>query len=117
MNAERVGESPDWATTAKKSTQKIPTPVIDLPLGATEDRVTGALDIERALVNGEKAFQPGLLAKADQGVLYVDEVNLLADNLVDLLLDVSASGVNRIERNVEPIETGDVGKLRGVVLE
>lgn len=73
-------------------------PFIDLPLGATEDRVTGALDIERALVAGEKAFEPGLLAKAHRGFLYVDEINLLEDHLVDLLLDVSASGENIVER-------------------
>jgi magnesium chelatase subunit I len=75
-----------------------PAPVIDLPLGATEDRVAGALDIERALVNSEKAFEPGLLARANRGFLYIDEVNLLEDHLVDLLLDVAASGENVIER-------------------
>lgn len=73
-------------------------PVVDLPLGATEDRVTGALDIERALIAGEKAFEPGLLAKAHRGFLYIDEINLLEDHLVDLLLDVSASGENVVER-------------------
>lgn len=73
-------------------------PVIDLPLGATEDRVVGALDIERALVAGEKAFEPGLLANANRGFLYIDEVNLLEDHLVDLLLDVAASGTNVVER-------------------
>jgi magnesium chelatase subunit I len=73
-------------------------PFVDLPLGATEDRVTGALDIERALSAGEKAFEPGLLAKADQGFLYIDEINLLEDHIVDLLLDVAASGENVVER-------------------
>ncbi|WP_420408729.1 magnesium chelatase ATPase subunit I [Hoeflea sp.] len=73
-------------------------PMVDLPLGATEDRVCGALDIEKALVSGERAFEPGLLAKAHRGFLYVDEVNLLEDHLVDLLLDVAASGVNVVER-------------------
>ena len=73
-------------------------PVVDLPLGSTEDRVVGALDIERALVNGEKAFQPGLLARANRGFLYVDEVNLLEDHIVDALLDVAASGENVVER-------------------
>jgi magnesium chelatase subunit I len=73
-------------------------PVVDLPLGSTEDRVVGALDIERALVNGEKAFQPGLLAQANRGFLYVDEVNLLEDHIVDALLDVAASGENVVER-------------------
>ncbi len=73
-------------------------PFVDLPLGATEDRVTGALDIERALSAGEKAFEPGLLAKADGGFLYIDEINLLEDHIVDLLLDVAASGENVVER-------------------
>lgn len=76
----------------------IATPVIDLPLGATEDRVVGALDLERALTRGEKAFEPGLLARAHRGFLYIDEVNLLEDHLVDLLLDVAASGENVVER-------------------
>ena len=73
-------------------------PVIDLPLGATEDRVVGALDIEKALTQGEKAFEPGLLARANRGFLYIDEVNLLDDHLVDLLIDVAASGQNIVER-------------------
>ena len=67
-------------------------------IGLTEDRVVGALDIERALVSGEKAFQPGLLAQANRGFLYVDEVNLLEDHIVDALLDVAASGENVVER-------------------
>ena len=73
-------------------------PVVDLPLGATEDRVVGALDLEKALTLGEKAFEPGLLARANRGFLYIDEVNLLEDHLVDLLLDVAASGENVVER-------------------
>jgi len=73
-------------------------PVVDLPLGATEDRVVGALDLERALSRGEKHFEPGLLARANRGFLYIDEANLLEDHLVDLLLDVAASGVNLVER-------------------
>ncbi|MEM7664978.1 MAG: magnesium chelatase ATPase subunit I [Pseudomonadota bacterium] len=73
-------------------------PFIDLPLGATEDRVIGSLDLERALRAGEKAFEPGLLAKAHRGFLYIDEINLLEDHLVDLLLDVAASGENVVER-------------------
>jgi magnesium chelatase subunit I len=73
-------------------------PVVDLPLGASEDRVVGALDLERALTRGEKAFEPGLLARANGGFLYIDEVNLLEDHLVDLLLDVAASGENVVER-------------------
>jgi magnesium chelatase subunit I len=76
----------------------VPVPVVDLPLGATEDRVVGALDLERALAQGVKAFEPGLLARAHRGFLYVDEVNLLEDHLVDLLLDVAASGENVVER-------------------
>jgi magnesium chelatase subunit I len=75
-----------------------PVPVVDLPLGATEDRVVGALDLERALGGGEKVFEPGLLAQANRGFLYIDEVNLLEDHLVDLLLDVAASGRNVVER-------------------
>ena len=77
---------------------KVPVPVVDLPLGATEDRVVGALDLERALARGEKAFEPGLLARAHRGFLYIDEANLLEDHLVDLLLDVAASGENVVER-------------------
>ncbi len=73
-------------------------PVVDLPLGATEDRLVGALDLERALTTGEKAFEPGLLARAHRGFLYVDEVNLLEDHLVDLLLDAAATGENVVER-------------------
>ena len=83
---------------AKPKTEQRPVPVIDLPLGATEDRVLGALDIEKALTLGEKAFEPGLLAKANRGFLYIDEVNLLDDHLVDLLIDVAASGQNVVER-------------------
>jgi magnesium chelatase subunit D len=73
--------------------------LVELPLGATEDRVTGTLDLERALRSGERRFEPGLLAAAHRGVLYIDEVNLLPDHLVDLLLDVAASGVNVVERD------------------
>lgn len=79
-------------------TQKANVPVVDLPLGATEDRVVGALDLERALTRGEKAYEPGLLARANRGYLYVDEINLLEDHLVDLLLDVAATGENVVER-------------------
>jgi magnesium chelatase subunit I len=73
-------------------------PLVDLPLGATEDRVCGTIDIEKAITEGVKAFEPGLLAKANRGILYVDEVNLLDDHLVDILLDSSASGWNTVER-------------------
>ena len=73
-------------------------PFIDLPIGTSEDRVTGTLDLERTLRSGERHFEPGLLAAAHRGVLYIDEVNLLPDHLVDLLLDVAASGVHAVER-------------------
>lgn len=73
-------------------------PVVDLPLGATEDRVVGTLSLERAVRHGERHFEPGLLAAAHRGILYVDEVNLLEDPLVDVLLDVAAMGVNVVER-------------------
>ena len=86
------------AASGRLRTQQVPVPVVDLPLGATEDRVVGALDLERALSQGVKAFEPGLLARAHRGFLYVDEVNLLEDHLVDLLLDVAASGENVVER-------------------
>ncbi len=76
----------------------IPTPFVNLPLAATEERVVGTLDIERALQTGHRHFEPGLLAQANRGVLYIDEVNLLDDHLVDLLLDVAAMGVNYVER-------------------
>src|SRR5919205_1203591 len=75
-----------------------PAALVELPLGATEDRVVGTLDIERALKSGEKHFEPGLLAAAHRGLLYIDEVNLLSDHLVDILLDAAAMGVNYIER-------------------
>lgn len=72
--------------------------VVDLPVGATEDRLVGTLDIEHALKSGEKRFEPGILAAANRGFLYVDEVNLLDDHLVDLLLDSAAMGKNSVER-------------------
>ncbi len=82
----------------RPKTHWVPVPVVDMPLGATEDRVVGALDLERALSQGIKAFEPGLLARANRGFLYIDEVNLLEDHLVDLLIDVAASGENVVER-------------------
>ncbi|MGK7935105.1 MAG: magnesium chelatase ATPase subunit I [Xenococcaceae cyanobacterium] len=89
----------------QKLEQKLPIDIVkqkvqmvDLPLGATEDRVCGTIDIEKALSEGVKAFEPGLLAKANRGILYVDEVNLLDDHLVDVLLDSAASGWNTVER-------------------
>jgi magnesium chelatase subunit I len=86
------------STSSRTKSHNIPVPVVDLPLGATEDRVCGTLDIERALTQGIQAFAPGLLARANRGFLYIDEVNLLEDHLVDVLLDVAASGVNLVER-------------------
>ena len=94
---------PDWMSsdTSLSNSSKIvkkKVPMVDLPLGATEDRVCGTIDIEKALSEGVKAFEPGLLAKANRGILYVDEVNLLDDHLVDVLLDSAASGWNTVER-------------------
>ena len=98
INAETKKDVPEWAELTGFEPHQRATPVIDLPLGVSEDRVTGALDIERALTQGEKAFQPGLLAQANRGYLYIDEVNLLEDHIVDLLLDVAQSGENLVER-------------------
>ena len=98
VNSAKLEDCPAWAEIGAKKVLKRPTPVIDLPLGVTEDRVVGALDIERALTHGEKAFEPGLLARANRGYLYIDEVNLLEAHIVDLLLDVAASGENVVER-------------------
>ncbi|HEY0934444.1 MAG TPA: AAA family ATPase, partial [Trebonia sp.] len=80
-------------------TETRPARLVELPVGATEDRLTGSLDIGRALTEGVTSFQPGLLAAAHRGVLYVDEVNLLHDHLVDLLLDAAALGTNYVERD------------------
>lgn len=73
-------------------------PFVSLPVSATEDRVVGSLDLERAVLHGEQRFRPGVLAEAHRGVLYVDEVNLLPDHIMDLLLDAAAMGVNLVER-------------------
>jgi magnesium chelatase subunit I len=96
-------DDPDWMSSngssqGARTTVKKKVPMVDLPLGATEDRVCGTIDIEKALSEGVKAFEPGLLAKANRGILYVDEVNLLDDHLVDVLLDSAASGWNTVER-------------------
>lgn len=99
VNSAEPGDCPDWARVADWTMVQKPTPVVDLPLGATEDRVVGALDIERAITRGEKAYEPGLLARANRGFLYIDEVNLLEDHIVDLLLDVAQSGENVVERD------------------
>ena len=88
----------------KLRSQRSAVPVVDLPLGATEDRVCGTIDIEQALRSGVKRFEPGLLARANRGFLYIDEVNLLEDHLVDVLLDVAATGVNKVERESISVE-------------
>jgi magnesium chelatase subunit I len=97
-DAGRCPHETDPNAGPRARTEMIATPVVDLPLGATEDRVLGALDLERALTRGEKRFEPGLLARAHRGFLYIDEINLLEDHLVDLLIDVAASGENVVER-------------------
>jgi magnesium chelatase subunit I len=96
--AAPAGLCPQCQGKDARETVTVPIPVVDLPLGATEDRVVGALDLERALADGSKVFEPGLLARAHRGFLYIDEVNLLEDHIVDLLLDVAASGENLVER-------------------
>jgi magnesium chelatase subunit D len=87
-----------WPLSEDLSPVKSPVTLINLPVGATEDRVVGSLNLERALSTGARAFEPGLLASANRGILYIDEVNLLGDHLVDLLLDAAAMGVNHVER-------------------
>ena len=96
---DQIEASPDYVAGQKIRAVKAPVPFVDLPLGSTEDRVLGTLDLERALAHGEKRFEPGLLAKAHRGFLYIDEINLLEDHVVDLLLDVAASGENLVERD------------------
>jgi magnesium chelatase subunit D len=90
-------EVPGWPLPANALVVTRPTPLVELPLGATEDRVLGTLHLEKAL-RGERAFEPGLLAAANRGLLYIDEVNLLPDHLVDVLLDAAASGTHVVER-------------------
>ncbi len=97
-NSASEADIPDWVEVTDRTILARATPVVDLPLGVTEDRVTGALDIEAALTRGVKAFEPGLLARANRGYLYIDEINLLEDHVVDLLLDVAQSGENVVER-------------------
>eukprot|EP00284_Hemiselmis_tepida_P009516 CAMPEP_0174943426 /NCGR_PEP_ID=MMETSP1355-20121228/76624_1 /TAXON_ID=464990 /ORGANISM="Hemiselmis tepida, Strain CCMP443" /LENGTH=307 /DNA_ID=CAMNT_0016190665 /DNA_START=117 /DNA_END=1040 /DNA_ORIENTATION=- len=96
LMSDEVRRSIENGEDIKVTSTKVP--MVDLPLGATEDRVCGTIDIEKALTEGVKAFEPGLLAKANRGLLYVDEVNLLDDHLVDILLDSAASGWNTVER-------------------
>ena len=92
-------QCPDGPHPAGAAAQPRPTRLVELPVGATEDRLTGSLDVGRALTEGVTSFQPGLLAAAHRGVLYVDEVNLLHDHLVDLLLDAAALGTSYVERD------------------
>ena len=91
-------ECPAGPHPADAPSETRPVRLVELPVGASTDRLAGTLDIEKALSEGKKAFEPGLLAAAHRGILYVDEVNLLSDHLVDLLLDVAAMGVNHVER-------------------
>jgi magnesium chelatase subunit D len=91
-------ECPAGPHPADALAEERPVRLVELPVGASTDRLAGTLDIEKALADGRKAFEPGLLAAAHRGILYVDEVNLLSDHLVDLLLDVAAMGVNHVER-------------------
>ncbi len=93
----------DWVKEQKNAgieltTTKRRIPFVDLPVSATEDRVVGTLDIEKAIQKGERRFEPGVLAAANRGLLYIDEVNLLDDHVVDILLDSAAMGVNIVER-------------------
>jgi len=102
----RFGCDPDrshtWCTECRERNQTDyelrPTPFVNLPVSATEDRVVGTLDIEKAIQKGERHFEPGVLAAANRGLLYIDEVNLLDDHVVDLLLDSAAMGMNIVER-------------------
>ena len=96
LQSNDVRERIENGSDIKKGEKQVP--MVDLPLGATEDRLCGTIDIEKALSEGVRAFEPGLLAKANRGLLYVDEVNLLDDHLVDVLLDSAASGWNTVER-------------------
>lgn len=91
--------SPDGPFSADAVVERRPVRLVELPVGATEDRVAGSIQLERALSDGAVAFEPGLLAKAHRGILYVDEVNLLPDHLVDLLLDAAAMGRLTVERD------------------
>ncbi len=96
LQSDQVRSQVQQGSELKSAKKKVT--MVDLPLGATEDRVCGTIDIEKALSEGVKAFEPGLLAKANRGILYIDEVNLLDDHLVDVLLDSAASGWNTVER-------------------
>src|SRR5689334_21733108 len=97
--ADRGALSPDGPFAADAATETRPVRLVELPVGATEDRVLGSLHLERALSDGKAEYEPGLLARAHRGILYVDEVNLLHDHLVDLLLDAAAMGRSTVERD------------------
>ena len=103
-NCDPEGDLCEQCRGSEITAKKMPVPVVELPLGATEDRVCGTIDIERALSAGRKSFDPGLLARANRGFLYIDEVNLLEDHLVDLLLDVAVTGTNKVEREGVSVE-------------
>src|ERR1041385_2077334 len=103
-NCDPKAELCDQCRGSEIVSKKMPVPVVELPLGETEDRVCGTIDIERALTAGRKTFDPGLLARANRGVLYIDEVKLLEDHLVDLLLDVAVTGINKVEREGVSVE-------------
>jgi magnesium chelatase subunit D len=94
----------DCRSKGKLAKERVATSIVELPLGATEDRVSGSIDIEKALKDGAKLFEPGLIARANRGLLYIDEVNLLEDHLVDLLLDVAVTGWHRVERESVSVE-------------
>jgi magnesium chelatase subunit D len=101
FNCDPAAPDPDCPAgphAAGTTRRRRPAPLVELPVGASSDRVAGSLDLERALTEGRRGFEPGLLAAAHRGILYVDEVNLLGDHLVDLLLDAAALGVNYVER-------------------
>ena len=102
FNCDPVAADPECSAgphVPEVSRMKRPIPLVELPVGASTERVTGSIDIEAALTQGKRRFEPGLLATAHRGILYVDEVNLLGDHLVDLLLDAAAMGVNYVERD------------------
>ncbi|MCZ4500359.1 MAG: magnesium chelatase, partial [Marmoricola sp.] len=102
--ADPTATSPDGPFSADAATETRPVRLVELPVGATEDRVLGSLHLERALSAGKAEYEPGLLARAHRGILYVDEVNLLHDHLVDLLLDAAAMGRSTVERDGVSVE-------------